>query len=166
MTEVTPPTIADIQEKPKVANITGPVTVWILLLFVALFMQFVVSSNIGLDSSTGLGGMLAGIASFILGTPGEITIPMVIGAVMGEDVGHKSISFKQAWRGGLLNGLYACLVYLIGIIVIYEVLTVAMPSSAPTAVSFVLTWIALPILICVAVTEIFAVASHIRKVGG
>lgn len=153
----------DEKKKQSVStNVAGPISAWLVLLFVALAIKFVTSS--GGVSSGGISGLLSGASSFILYTPGDIILPLVIGAAIGAEVGIHANSLKKAEISGLMNGVYAAIVYTIGIVVIYEVLSAVFASITPSF-SFLLTsWIALPIVICVVMSEVFAVLSYSRKV--
>lgn len=148
-------------------NTVGPVLAWILLLFIALMIEFVAASGfLGGNSTSGVSGRFASIANFILGTPGEIILPLVIGAAIGADVGSKADSLTKAAKGGLLNGIYASAMYLVGIIVIYEVLIQILPSAAPSVGVLLSSWVVLPIIVCIALAELFAILSHSRKLNG
>lgn len=151
--------------RSSITNVAGPVSSWIILLFIALTIKFVVSSGtMGGSSAGSIDSWLAIIANFILGTPGEIILPLVIGAAIGDEVGAKSETLRKAEKSGLLNGVYASVIYLIGIIIIYEVLTGILPNAAPTFSILITSWIAMPILICIVLSEVFAILSHSRKI--
>ncbi len=142
-------------------NVAGPISAWLVLLFVALTIKFFTSSA-GLGS--GIIGMLSSAADFILYAPGDIILPLVIGAAIGAEVGIHSNSLRKAEVSGFMNGIYAAIVYTIGILVIYEVLSAVFASVAPSFTFLITSWLAFPILICVALSEAFAVLSYSRKV--
>ena len=151
--------------QPSGTNVAGPVSAWILLLFIALAIKFLLSGGaLSGNGTAGIISWLAAISNFILGTPGEIILPLIIGAAIGDEVGIKSDTLRKAEKSGLLNGIYASVVYLIGVIIIYEVLTGILPGSAPTVSILLTSWIAMPILICIVLSEAFAILSHSRKV--
>ncbi|MDE1855338.1 MAG: hypothetical protein KGH57_03420 [Candidatus Micrarchaeota archaeon] len=153
----------EARKKSSSIDIAGPISAWMLLLFVALAIRFITSS--GSVSTQGLGGVLSSASNFILFSPGDIILPLVIGAAIGAEVGTRANSLKKAERAGALNGVYAAIVYIIGIVVIYEIISSVFPSLAPSF-SFLLTsWIAIPVLVCTALSVAFAVLSYSRKVG-
>ena len=153
-----------VENKSEGANIAGPVSAWIMLLFIALVIKSAVSADtISGANAISINNWLSTIANLILGTPGEVLLPLVIGAAIGADVGGKAESLANAQKSGLLNGLYASVVYVIGIIVIYEVLLNIAPGAAPTSGDLIARWIALPIVICIIFAETFAILSRPRK---
>ena len=147
-------------------NIAGPVTAWIVLIFVAFVVKFFASIvSVGASGgSLGVSSALNTISNFILYTPGDIILPLVIGAAIGAEVGIRAKSLRKAEKSGLMNGAYVAVVYTIGIIVIYEVLQTIFPSVTPSFNFLITSWIALPIVICIALSEAFAVLSYSRKV--
>ena len=149
--------------KSSSTNIAGPISAWLVLLFVALAIRFVTSS--ASFSSGSLAGLLSSASSFILFSPGDVILPLVIGAAIGAEVGIKANSLKKAERAGVLNGVYAAMVYAIGIIVIYEIISSVFPSVSPSFDFLLTSWIAIPVITCIAVTEAFAILSYSRKVG-
>ncbi|MCL5239691.1 MAG: hypothetical protein M1286_04475 [Candidatus Marsarchaeota archaeon] len=155
----------DGERKPQhdATNVAGPISAWLVLLFVALAIKFFVS-NVSIASSGSIGGVLASASNFILFFPGDIILPLVIGAAIGAEVGIRSKSMSKAGKAGLINGVYAAIVYSIGIVVIYEVLSAVFPSITPSSDFLLLSWIALPVIICIALSEAFALLSYSRKV--
>lgn len=157
----------ETREEHKITgtNIAGPVSVWLLLLFVGLAIQFFVTNPVLVGGGTNqLASWLSSASGFILYTPGDIILPLVIGAAIGAEVGLKANSMKKAQKSGLFNGVYASLVYTIAIVVIYEILAGVLPNLAPSLGFMLTSWVALPIIICMVLTEIFAVLSYSRKV--
>lgn len=151
------------------ANISGAISVWLVFLFVALAIQYVVTYGKSLFGSTP--SILVSVADFILFIPGYLIFPLVVGAAIGAEVGKKSRSVEVAMKAGLINGIYASLVYAVAITVIYAVLTSVLPAilttylGASSTLSFLLVnWLAYPVAIVLVVTEIFSVVSHFRKI--
>ncbi|MDE1873941.1 MAG: hypothetical protein KGI04_02365 [Candidatus Micrarchaeota archaeon] len=144
-------------------NIAGPISAWLVLLFVALAIRFATSS-LG-STQAGITGILSSASGFILFSPGDIILPLVIGAAIGAEVGIHANSLKKAERAGALNGVYASIVYIIGIVVIYEILGAVFPSIAPSFDFLIVSWVAIPVVICTALSEVFAILSYSRKVG-
>jgi hypothetical protein len=147
-------------------DIGGPVTAWLALLFVALALKFLTA---GVQASGGAYALFAGIANFILYTPGDIILPLVVGAAIGAEIGKRAGTLRKAQLAGVINGVYASVVYAIGIIVIYEVLNYGVLNAAGAGVALsldflLLSWIAIPIAICILLTVIFAMLSYSRKV--
>ena len=94
--------------------------------------------------------------------PSIILLPLIIGAVIGSEVGRKSTTPKGALRSGLLNGVYAALIYLIAMIVVYMILSYTNLQSAPTY-TMIMQSIVIPIFVFLFMLELFAILSHMRK---
>jgi glycerol-3-phosphate acyltransferase PlsY len=93
-----------------------------------------------------------------------VVLPLIIGAMIGSDVGRKSTSAKSATKAGLLNGVYASLVYLIAIIVIYMVVSY-LTMQYVSKEALVAQDIVVPIMVFIATLESFALLSFLKKVG-
>lgn len=160
------PKIQPTQKKSSHVDIGAPVAAWLALLFVALALKFLTS---GAAPSNGVYALFASIANFILYTPGDIILPLVVGAAIGAEIGKRTATLKKAQIAGVLNGIYASVIYSIGIIVIYEVLSYGMLNSVTAGVALTLGflaiwWIAIPVAICIALTVLFAMLSYSRRV--
>ena len=127
-----PPEDEDEEKKKRGSStdIAGPISAWIVLLFVALAVRFVISA--GSFSSGGITGILSSASSFILFSPGDVILPLIIGAAIGAEVGIRANSIRKAEKAGALNGIYASIIYIIGIVVIYEILAAVFPAVAPS----------------------------------
>ena len=161
----------DVEEesKPKQitaqpVNIAEPLFFWIIVLVLALFARFIVTyTNAFLHDSSAYTFLMGASNFFLLGS-GTLILPLIVGAVIGAEVGLKARSMFGALKAGLLNGLYAGVVYVIAIIIIYEILVYAIPSSQITLAFLINNLVVPQLLILVGVIEIFAVLSHSRKV--
>ncbi len=151
------------KHQPATTNVAGPISAWLVLLFVALAIKFFVSSGTA-SGAGGISSTLANASNFILFFPGDIILPLVIGAAIGAEVGIRSKTLKKAGQAGLMNGVYAAVVYTIGIVTIYAVLSAVFPSIAPSTSFLIVSWLALPVVICIALSEGFALLSYSRKV--
>lgn len=159
---------ADVKAAEQAAkghvDITAPMFAWILLLVIALVLRVVISLT-GLVSTTGYAyGIFNSLSDFILFMPGSIIWPLVVGAVIGAQVGLKSKDLKSAERGGVLNGVYAAVVYIVAIFVIFVTMKYGLPQYAPTTTFLVGNWLALPVAILIVLSVVFAILSNSRKV--
>lgn len=153
------------ERKPQrsATDVAGPITAWLVLLFVALAIKFFVS-NTTVAGAGSISSILSSASNFILFFPGDIILPLIIGAAIGAEVGIRSKSLDKAAKAGFINGVYAAIVYTIGIVIIYEVIAAVFPSVAPSSDFLLLSWITLPIVISIALSEGFALLSYSRKV--
>ncbi len=149
----------------KQVNIAGPMIAWVVLLIIGLVLKIVITLSGLLTPASSVYGIVNGVANFLLFIPGTIILPLIVGAVIGAEVGLKSKDIQSALRSGLLNGVYAAFVYLVAIVVIYMTLYYGVPNAVPLlSIIFLLSNLALPILVLIGVSMVFAVLSHSRKV--
>jgi len=153
-----------VVEEHSYANVSGVLAAWLVVLFVALLIQYVLTGPYASSGITSSYPIFLSFANFILFLPGSLILPLAVGAALGAEIGAKARSLKAAERAGLINGVYASLVYTIAIIIIYEVLANVLPILAPTIPFLVIDWLVAPIAIVMVLTEIFAVVSHSRKI--
>ena len=145
-------------------SIAAPMTFWIVLLILGLVFKTLAYFSILVTQGTTVYTTLLSVANFILFPPGSIILPLIIGAVIGSSVGLKSKKIAGAQKSGLLNGIYAAVIYVVAIVVIYEIMVYVLPNSAPQLGFLFSYWLAAPVLTVVALSFIFAVLSHSRKV--
>lgn len=151
-----------VADEGAYANVSGTIAVWLILLFAALVIQYAFTyANSALGATPTI---FLSISNFILFLPGSLILPLIVGAALGAEIGTKSRSRVVAEKAGLVNGIYASLVYLVAIVVIYEVLANILPAIAPTMYFLLVNWVISPIAIVLVATEIFSVVSHYRKI--
>lgn len=148
------------------ADVSGPITGWIVVLFIALAIKLFLSGPSLNSTGSGLISILLSLSTFILFLPGSLILPLVVGAAIGTEVGLSAPKMTSAQKGGLLNGVYAALIYSIAIVIIYEVIVNIIPSLAPNlTMQFLLYyWLIYPIVIIIALCEVFAIISYARKI--
>ncbi len=145
-------------------EIAAPMAFWVFLLIAALAAKIFAAS--GTITDYYLIEVLRVYSGFMLSTSGMVVLPLAVGAFVGAEVGKVTGSLTKAARGGFLNGLYAAMVYTITVMIIYETLTYAAPSSVPDKALVLNSWIALPVVVLMALSEIFALVSHARRTNG
>ncbi len=143
-------------------NIHDPMLLWLFVLTVAVVLRILATSTTLLPAGSQLTTLINDISSFLLQFPGIIIMPLIIGVVIGSKVGERSNSLASTLKTGLINGIYASIIYLIGIVIIYIVLSYFTPAFSTTYLT-VLNSIALPIVIFLLTLEIIAVLSYSRR---
>ncbi|MGI0141533.1 MAG: hypothetical protein ACREBF_02680 [Candidatus Micrarchaeales archaeon] len=156
---------SDLGKKSKKGghvSIALPMAIWIALLLLGLILQaYITLTNITTGTTFTI---LNGVSSFILKLPGVIILPIVFGAFVGAIVGLRTTGkIRAAAMAGLLNGVYACLVYIIAIVIIYLVLLYSLNGIQPTLLFLLEYWIAAPVVLVIALSVVFAVISSLRK---
>lgn len=145
-------------------NIAEPLFFWIIVLVLALFSKVVITSTTTFVPSSQAYAFLNSISTFFLFNSGSLILPLVVGAVIGAEVGLKSKTLYKALKAGILNGVYAAIIYVIAIVIIYEVLLYIIPQSGVTT-TFLVNNLVLPqVVILIVLVEIFAALSHSRKI--
>ncbi len=145
-------------------NIAEPLFFWVIVLVLALFSRIVITYTNTFPQPSSAYAFLNGASSFFLFNSGSLILPLIVGAVIGAEIGLRSRSSMKALKAGLLNGVYAAIIYIIAIVIIYEVIVYVLPTAGITFNFLVVNLIAPQVIILVMLVEIFAVLSHSRKV--
>ena len=143
-------------------SIAAPMFFWLLLLVIAVVINALINS--GYIPSGKMLSILKASANFILFMPGSIILPTIVGAFIGAEIGRRSKSMYIAIKSGMINGVYATIVYLIAIFIIYETIIYILPNINPGVNFFAENWLAMPAAILIALSVLFAGLSHSRKV--
>ena len=159
----------DDEPRPKKSGMQGdvriyePMFVWIFLLSVAVVLNIILADTPFIPQGSVTYTISDAYIRFMLQLPGMVILPLIMGAMIGSDVGKKATSAKSATKAGLLNGIYASLVYFIAMIVIYMVISyLTMQYVSKTAL--VTQDIVFPVLVFLATLESFALLSFLKKV--
>jgi hypothetical protein len=155
------------KEQPINISLEAPLTFWIGLLVLAALIQFVAIPIANARGHTALNPYFNEFADYIIFIPGILVLPLITAVWIGERVSYikKNNSFRV--YKGVINAIYASLVYMISILVIYIIMTeqhIGVLSSM-TPLMFAEYLIAIPVVICVIVVPLFAVLSAERRYG-
>lgn len=150
-------------QKTTSVNLSEPMFFWIFLLVVAIILNTLLTYTPAGNGSIPQYALLGTIANFILSGPGLLILPLIAGAVIGAEVGLRTRNTKTAVKAGFLNGVYGSVIYIIAIIILYEVVVYALPKSGLTLGQFVSNWVVVPVIAFIIVIEAFAVLSNSRK---
>jgi hypothetical protein len=143
-------------------SIAAPMFFWLLLLVIAIAINALI--NAGYIPSGKMLSILKTSANFILFMPGSVILPTIVGAFIGAEIGRRSKSMYIAIKSGIINGVYATIVYLIAISIIYETIIYILPNINPGVDFFAENWLAMPATILITLCVLFAGLSHSRKV--
>ncbi|MCL5680046.1 MAG: hypothetical protein M1465_01755 [Candidatus Marsarchaeota archaeon] len=100
--------------------------------------------------------------NYILNLPGVIILPLVISVWIGHKVGELATSAKNAVKMGLINGIYASIVY--GVIIFVSQLMLKYTTAYALTIGFMVKYlIAIPIAIVIIFTIIIAVLNELRR---
>ena len=161
----TKPLEEDAEQKKKVqVSIAEPMFIWVLLLVLALVAKIILLQPSPITPSGGFAQIVNEAANFILFMPGAMILPIIVGAVIGAEIGTRAKSMKAAITAGTINGIYASIIYVVAIAIIYEVIVYVLPGIVPTLEFLISYWLVLPVAIVILLSLAFAVLSHSRKV--
>lgn len=145
-------------------NIAEPLFFWIMVLVLALFSRVIITYTTTFSPTSAAYSFLNGASNFFLFNSGTFILPLIVGAVIGAEIGLRSRSVMKALRAGLINGVYAAIVYIIAMVIIYEVIIYVLPK-ADINPTFLITNLIVPqVIVLIVLVEIFAALSHSRKV--
>ncbi len=139
-------------------SIEGPMLAWILVLIVAFATRL--ASNYYLD----LPQVFGNIAQLILFMPGSFILPIIVGAVIGAGIGKRSKNIASTLKTSMLAAIYASIIYLVAILIIYEIIKYTVPAIVPSASFLLGSWLGLPIATLIVVTVAFSILSNLSKV--
>ncbi len=150
--------------RPVSINLSEPMFFWIFLLVVAIILNTLLTYTSLAMVHTSQYDILKSISNFLLYGPGLLILPLIAGAVIGAEVGIHANGITAAAKGGLLNAIYGSVIYVIAIIILYEVVVYVFPNAPLTLSYFINNWVAIPVVAFIVVIEAFAALSNSRKI--
>jgi len=91
----TKPLEEDAEQKKKVqVSIAEPMFIWVLLLVLALVAKIILLQPSPITPSGGFAQIANEAANFILFMPGAMILPIIVGAVIGAEIGTRAKSMK------------------------------------------------------------------------
>lgn len=148
-------------------SLSGPLSFWIGILVIAMLIQLVViplSMHYG-DQNQLLDPYINAFANYVIFIPGIIVLPLIAALWIGDKVSNSIGNHKTALASkGIINALYAAMVYIITITIIYIIMVYldAGVLSKVTSITFIEYLITVPLAIIVVVVPLFALLSASR----
>ncbi|MDE1870159.1 MAG: hypothetical protein KGH71_04210 [Candidatus Micrarchaeota archaeon] len=149
-------------KKRRAPSIAWPILIWIILLLIALLLDGFATINAP-SGQVALNGIFLAIANFILNLPGIVIMPIIFGAAIGGIAGLKGRTIRDGAQLGAIDGLYASVIYIVAIVVIFLIMLYALPSLAPTLSYLAIYWLILPVALAIVVSVIFGALTSLRK---
>ncbi len=151
------------EEPSEGISITGPLGFWMAMLLIGLLLKFVLapvvhSAGVTSKDFTTFGNLL-------LYLPGAIILPLIAGAWIGAKVGNIHRRSPSIGKIGLINAVYAAVIYSIAIFVIYLSIYYISANALPVAFTFggfALYLLVIPNAILLAVAPSIAMLSSAR----
>ncbi|MDE1846020.1 MAG: hypothetical protein KGH53_01955 [Candidatus Micrarchaeota archaeon] len=150
-------------KKRRAPSIAVPMTIWIILLLIALLLNAFAVWNASAPGQAGINSVLLAISNFILNLPGIVIMPIVFGAAIGAIAGLKGRTMQDGAQLGAIDGVYASVIYVVAIVVIYLIMVYTLPASAPTIYNLGAYWLALPVFLAILLAVIFGALTSLRK---
>lgn len=144
-------------------SIAGPMGFWIAVLLIGLLVQFVlapVATSAGLNAK-----YFTSIGHLILYQPGAIILPLIVAVWLGAKVGRIHKKSPSVGKIGMINAVYAAVVYSIAVFIIYLAIYYINASALPvmfTLGGFGLYLIVIPDVIILVITPLLAMLSSAR----
>lgn len=147
-------------------SIAGPLALWIGLVAIAAIAQlFIFPALQAKGISNNLMADLNSLAAYALYIPGVFVLPILAALWIGSRAGgtegtHSIIAYR-----GMINAVYACIIYLIEIFVFYLIagsLKMGTLAAIPTGV-FIEYIVAVPIILCLVVAPLIAIVSAAKR---
>lgn len=149
-------------KKRRAPSIAIPIVAWVILLLIGLLLNAIAVLNSS-SSQSGINSILLAISNFILNLPGIVIMPIVFGAMIGSIAGMKGRNLRDGAKLGAIDGVYASVIYVIAIVVIYLVMIYTLPASAPSLTNLAIYWIVLPVALAIAIAAILGSVMSLRK---
>ena len=142
-------------------SLFGPLFLWALVIIIGIVLEVVIPALLGKSYASSAASYKA-IGGYILELPGVIILPLIISVWIGHRVGENASSVAGAFKSGLLNGIYASIVY--GVIIFVAQLMLRYTTSYALTTSFILKYVvAIPMAIVIIFTIIIAVLNEMRR---
>ncbi len=147
-------------------DIVAPLIFWIALLLIGvlaiLLFQPIFSSNKGIST------LMTDISGWILYLPGSLIMPLVVSIWIGEKAGQAKNGIKSAAKIGEINAVYATLIYVVAVFIIYLLLYYISPASiqSKSLINYAEYVILLPAVIILALVPIVSALSAARHSDG
>ncbi|MDE1825413.1 MAG: hypothetical protein KGH61_03495 [Candidatus Micrarchaeota archaeon] len=144
-------------------SIAMPMAIWIALLLVGLVFRAITTLGTTTPGTALAYTLLDDISSFILMLPGIIILPIIFGAYVGATVGTRSRHISDAASIGLVNGIYASVIYIITIVVIYLVMFYSLPGAQPSLGFMLEFWAIAPVVLTILLSIGLSVLVSLRR---
>jgi hypothetical protein len=157
------------EKKPDVAtvSIAGPLIFWIGLLVIGAVLQLVAIPLAKTYNHTAFDAYFNTFANYVIYIPGLLILPLVASLWIGDRVSYVDRKKSLIAYKGIINALYAAMVYAVAIFIIYFIMqfkdigVLAMLNMT----TFAEYLIAIPIIITLVMVPLFAVLSAARRYG-
>lgn len=149
-------------KKRRAPSIAIPIIAWVILLLVGLLLNAIAVLNSS-SSQPGINSIILAISNFILNLPGIVIMPIVFGAMIGSIAGMKGRNIRDGAKLGAIDGVYASVIYVIAIVVIYLVMIYTLPTSAPSFANLAIYWLVLPVALAIIIAAILGAVMSLRK---
>ncbi len=148
-------------------SLEEPLTFWIGMLVIAALLQLVAIPLATARGQTGLNNYMNEFADYAIYIPGIIILPLLAAVWIGERVSYLKKKKSIIAYKGVMNAIYASLVYVIAIFVIYLIMTEQKLGVLAHIgmLAFIEYFIIVPFVINVVIVPLFAVLSAERRYG-
>ncbi len=139
------------------------ISTWIVILVIALILRIILAYSSVIPAGTALHAFTNEASYFILFGAGSMLLPLVIGAILGAEIGTRSKNSYAALRSGAINGIYTATIYTIAIIALYEIMLYILPQIGLNPYALFYTMLAPQIIILLVIIEVFSILANAKK---
>ncbi len=150
-------------DQPGEISVAGPLGFWIAVLLIGLLIEFVLGPIAVLAGASSK--YFTTIGHLLLFQPGAVILPLIVAVWVGARVGSVHKRSPSIGKVGLINAVYAAVIYSIAIFVIYLSIYYINASALPvvfTLGGFALYLVVIPDVIVLVITPLLAMLSSAR----
>ncbi len=141
-------------------SLFGPLFLWALIIIIGIILEVVVPAVLGKGFAS-YAAIYKTAGNYILTLPGAIILPLIISVWIGHKVGETARNAISAVKLGLINGVYASIVY--GVIIFITQLILKYTTTYALTTDFIIKYlVAIPIAIVIIFTIIIALLNEMR----
>ncbi len=146
------------EETEQNFSISEPLTFWIGLVVIAAVLQLIAIPFMASQLRGGYASALGKFAEYILYIPGVIVLPLLASLWIGEIVSKAKSNHRLLLYKGLVNAIYASIIYIVSISVVYIIMMVQGTGTLASVsmASFIEFNILVPFLITIIVVPLFS----------
>ncbi len=145
-------------------SLVAPLFTWALIIVIGIIFEAIVPAVLGATIAPGA-TLYRSIGNYILYLPGVIILPLLISIWIGHKVGDNTESVRVATKLGVINAVYASIVYAVIIFIAYLILSyTSIPARYMISQhDFIVFMVGVPIAIVLVFSTLIAVLDRIRK---
>ncbi|MGI0100567.1 MAG: hypothetical protein ACREBH_02510 [Candidatus Micrarchaeaceae archaeon] len=146
-------------------SVEEPLAFWIGLIAIGAIMQLLAIPLATSYGHTAFNIYMNQFAGYVIYIPGIVVLPLIVSMWIGDRVSYLDRKKTNVARKGLINAIYAVIVYVVSILILYVIMNYlhAGVLSALSMDMFFKYVVAVPCIIVIVIVPLFAVVSAARR---